>query len=101
MTGTNCDLFTHKSSWSYLNHLVYVCACRFCIILHAVSTHTHTHTPYYKYVGEPDCNDIGLYDTSSITSMFRGANYFRTFNHNIIHKIFSPFHDVITEFDLT
>jgi hypothetical protein len=21
MTGTNCDLFTHKSSWSYLNHL--------------------------------------------------------------------------------
>ena len=24
MTGTNCDLFTHKSSRSYLNHLVYV-----------------------------------------------------------------------------
>jgi hypothetical protein len=23
MTGTNCDLFTHKSSQSYLNHLVY------------------------------------------------------------------------------
>jgi hypothetical protein len=23
MTGTNCDLFTHKSSWSYLNHLVF------------------------------------------------------------------------------
>ena len=23
MTGTNCDLFTHKSSGSYLNHLVY------------------------------------------------------------------------------
>ena len=23
MTGTNCDLFTHKSSRSYLNHLVY------------------------------------------------------------------------------
>jgi hypothetical protein len=22
MTGTNCDLFTHRSSWSYLNHLV-------------------------------------------------------------------------------
>ena len=22
MTGTNCDLFTHKSSGSYLNHLV-------------------------------------------------------------------------------
>jgi hypothetical protein len=22
MTGTNCDLFTHKSSQSYLNHLV-------------------------------------------------------------------------------
>jgi hypothetical protein len=22
MTGTNCDLFTYKSSWSYLNHLV-------------------------------------------------------------------------------
>jgi hypothetical protein len=23
MTGTNCDLFTHKSSRSYLNHLVF------------------------------------------------------------------------------
>jgi hypothetical protein len=23
MTGTNCDLFTHKQSRSYLNHLVY------------------------------------------------------------------------------
>jgi hypothetical protein len=22
MTGTNCDLFTHKSSRSYLNHLL-------------------------------------------------------------------------------
>jgi hypothetical protein len=25
MTGTNCDLFTHKSSRSYLNHLVQRC----------------------------------------------------------------------------
>jgi hypothetical protein len=24
MTGTNCDLFTNKSSRSYLNHLVYM-----------------------------------------------------------------------------
>jgi hypothetical protein len=24
MTGTNCDLFTHKSSRSYLNHLVHM-----------------------------------------------------------------------------
>ena len=24
MTGTNCDLFTHKSSRSYLNHLVFI-----------------------------------------------------------------------------
>jgi hypothetical protein len=24
MTGTNCDLFTHKSSRSYLNHHVYI-----------------------------------------------------------------------------
>jgi hypothetical protein len=23
MTGTNCDLFTHKQSRSYLNHLVF------------------------------------------------------------------------------
>jgi hypothetical protein len=23
MTGTNCNLFTHKSSRSYLNHLVF------------------------------------------------------------------------------
>jgi hypothetical protein len=26
MTGTNCDLFTYKSSRSYLNHLVFVCS---------------------------------------------------------------------------
>jgi hypothetical protein len=25
MTGTNCDLFTHKYSRSYLNHLVFSC----------------------------------------------------------------------------
>jgi hypothetical protein len=24
MTGTNCDLFTHKSSRSYFNHLVFI-----------------------------------------------------------------------------
>jgi hypothetical protein len=24
MTGINCDLFTHKSSRSYLNHLVHI-----------------------------------------------------------------------------
>jgi hypothetical protein len=23
MSGTNCDLFTHKSSWSYSNYLVH------------------------------------------------------------------------------
>jgi hypothetical protein len=23
MTGTDCGLFTHNQSWSYLNHLVY------------------------------------------------------------------------------
>jgi hypothetical protein len=27
MTGTNCDLFTHKQSRSYLNHLVYETLC--------------------------------------------------------------------------
>jgi hypothetical protein len=43
MTGTNCDLFTHNQSRSYLNHLVYMyvytcwanynlCASRFIII---------------------------------------------------------------------
>jgi hypothetical protein len=26
MTGTDCDLFTHNQSRSYLNHLVFVCA---------------------------------------------------------------------------
>jgi hypothetical protein len=24
LTGTNCDLFTHKSFRSYLNHLVFI-----------------------------------------------------------------------------
>ena len=31
MTGTNCDLFTHSQSRSYLNHLV--CAYCFCCLL--------------------------------------------------------------------
>jgi hypothetical protein len=38
MTRTNCDLFTHKSSRSYLNHLVCVCVYVYIYI------HTHTHT---------------------------------------------------------
>jgi hypothetical protein len=25
VTGTNCDLFTHNQSRSYLNHLVFMC----------------------------------------------------------------------------
>jgi hypothetical protein len=29
MTGTNCDLFTHNQSRSYLNHLVFCLACGF------------------------------------------------------------------------
>jgi hypothetical protein len=29
MIGTNCDLFTHKSSRSYLNHLVCIYICNF------------------------------------------------------------------------
>jgi hypothetical protein len=28
MTGTNCDLFTHNQSRSYLNHLVFPCECQ-------------------------------------------------------------------------
>jgi hypothetical protein len=28
MTGTNCDLFTHKSSRSYLNHLEFTVVVR-------------------------------------------------------------------------
>jgi hypothetical protein len=34
MTGTNCDLFTHNQSRSYLNHLVFLC------IISIVITHT-------------------------------------------------------------
>ena len=34
MTGTNCDLFTHKSSRSYLNHLVQVSYCKQLVKLH-------------------------------------------------------------------
>jgi hypothetical protein len=36
MTGTNCDLFTHNQSRSYLNHLVY--------------THTHIHIYVYIHI---------------------------------------------------
>ena len=34
MTGTNCDLFTHKSSRSYLNHLVLACTYSIYITMH-------------------------------------------------------------------
>jgi hypothetical protein len=33
MTGTNCDLFTHNQSRSYLNHLVHTCTCKTLTIL--------------------------------------------------------------------
>jgi hypothetical protein len=39
MTGTNCDLFTHKSSRSYLNHLVFwriLVACRYTVLRRCV-----------------------------------------------------------------
>jgi hypothetical protein len=43
MTGTNCDLFTHKSSRLYLNHLVCTNECMYvdmymCIVLDQLST---------------------------------------------------------------
>jgi hypothetical protein len=56
MTGTNCDLFTHKSSRSHLNHLVYEESSVYQILIfhvifsfhpilyHKRNTHTHTHT---------------------------------------------------------
>jgi hypothetical protein len=37
MTGTNCDLFTHKYSRSYLNHLVVGVVLRGCAVLNCVS----------------------------------------------------------------
>jgi hypothetical protein len=33
MTGTKCDLFTHKQSRSYLNHLVFMSGPVFCNII--------------------------------------------------------------------
>jgi hypothetical protein len=33
MTGTNCDLFTHNQSRSYLNHLVFVTSFTYCAVL--------------------------------------------------------------------
>jgi hypothetical protein len=38
MTGTNCDLFTHNQSRSYLNHLVHI----YVYIYIYIYTHTHT-----------------------------------------------------------
>jgi hypothetical protein len=45
MTGTNCDLFTHKSSRSYLNHLVtfkFRNSSGILVQLHTTQTHVHT-----------------------------------------------------------
>ena len=40
MTGTNCDLFTYKSSQSYLNHLL-------CMYMY-VCIYIHIHTPWSR-----------------------------------------------------
>jgi hypothetical protein len=39
MTGTNCDLFTHKSSRSYLNHLVYLASNPY-VTVHILGLHS-------------------------------------------------------------
>jgi hypothetical protein len=57
------------------------------------------------------CNNIGLCNISPIASDILWYQFFLTADHNIIllgynntpllgHKMFSPFHDVITAFDL-
>jgi hypothetical protein len=59
MTGTNCDLFTDKSSRSYFNHLVlYVCACACayaCACVYAYPA-LNSYAPYCDVIGDPsDC----------------------------------------------
>ena len=46
MTGTNCDLFTHKSSRSYLNHLVFKHLYWYFTIIINSYHHHHHHPPY-------------------------------------------------------
>jgi hypothetical protein len=48
ITGTNCDLFTHKLSRSYLNHLVYVVI--IIIIRYIFMQSIYTYIPKTKYV---------------------------------------------------
>jgi hypothetical protein len=54
MTGTNCDLFTHKSSRSYLNHLVCVCVCVY------IYMHVCTHIYVYTSINKTKMNFIGV-----------------------------------------
>jgi hypothetical protein len=46
MTGTNCDLFTHNQSRSYLNYLVYVyiyvCVCIYVYIYIYIYTYIYS-----------------------------------------------------------
>jgi hypothetical protein len=52
MTGTNCDLFTHKSSRSYLNHLVFPHR------ISGLTGETHERTKNIEYLGlnsNPEC----------------------------------------------
>ena len=48
-TGTNCDSFTHKSSRSYLNHLVFLKSMQFSsLILFAYITNSMEQSPYWE-----------------------------------------------------
>jgi hypothetical protein len=51
MTGTNCDMFTHKSSWSYLNHLVHNINTRTKCNLHQPLSHLSTYQKGTYYFG--------------------------------------------------
>jgi hypothetical protein len=76
MTGTNCDLFTHKSSRSYLNHLVSISI--------LVTQNKHLYVTNQEIYNTDTRFKTNLYPPiSNLTKYQKGPYYseIKTFNH--------------------
>jgi hypothetical protein len=57
MTGTNCDLFRHKSSRSYLNHLVLKLYS--CLVLNGIEIFTHCLCSGFQIMNFTTAENVG------------------------------------------
>jgi hypothetical protein len=88
MTGTNCDLFTHNQSLSYLNHLV--CFLPRIVIYHQIQNQQNYHVSCIS-LHEPTCfgpirpSSVCLLLQNTLVSKCAGPIYKSNKNTNKMH----------------